>query len=180
MNCSLNISDFLEEISSVSHSILFLYFFALISKEGFLFSPCNSLELYIQIGISFLFSFDLVSLLFSALCKATSDSHFSPLHFFFIGDDLITASCTMSRTSVHSSSGTLSIRSSPLSLFVTSTVLSYGILFRSCLNGLLAFPIFFNLSLNFVIRSLWAEPQLAPSIVFATCIELLHIWLQRI
>ena len=34
---------------------------------------------------------------------------------------LITASCTMSQTSVHSSSGTL-IRSNPLNLFVTSTV----------------------------------------------------------
>ena len=36
--------------------------------------------------------------------------------------DLITASCTMSQTSVHSSSGILSIRSIPLNLFVTSTV----------------------------------------------------------
>ena len=44
------------------------------------------------------------------------------LHFFFLGMVLITASCTMSRTSVHSSSGPLSIRSNPLSLFVTSTV----------------------------------------------------------
>ena len=35
---------------------------------------------------------------------------------------LITASCTMSRTSVHSSSCTLSIRSNSLNLFVTSTV----------------------------------------------------------
>ena len=35
---------------------------------------------------------------------------------------LITASYTMLRTSVHSSSGSLSIRSNPLNLFVTSTV----------------------------------------------------------
>ena len=34
----------------------------------------------------------------------------------------IPVSCTMSRTSVHSSSGTLSIRSRPLNLFLTSTV----------------------------------------------------------
>ena len=33
-----------------------------------------------------------------------------------------TASCTMLQTSVHSSSGTLSTRSNPLNLFVTSTV----------------------------------------------------------
>ena len=53
----LGISNFLEEISSLSHSIVFLYFFALISKEGFLISLCYSLELFIQMGISFLFSF---------------------------------------------------------------------------------------------------------------------------
>ena len=35
-------SDFLEEISSLSHSIVFLYFFALISEEGFLICLCYS------------------------------------------------------------------------------------------------------------------------------------------
>ena len=34
MKCSLGISNFLEEISSLSHSIVSLYFFALISEEG--------------------------------------------------------------------------------------------------------------------------------------------------
>ena len=34
MKCSLGISNFLEEISSVSHSVVFLYFFALIAEEG--------------------------------------------------------------------------------------------------------------------------------------------------
>ena len=38
MKRSLAISNFLEEISSLSHSIVFLYFFALISAEGFLIS----------------------------------------------------------------------------------------------------------------------------------------------
>ena len=57
MKCSLGISNFLEEISSLSHSVVFLYFFALIAEEGFLISPCYSLELCIQKGISFLFSF---------------------------------------------------------------------------------------------------------------------------
>ena len=46
-------------------------------------------------------------LLFSAICKASSDNHFAFLHFFFLGMDLITASCTMSQTSVHGSSDTL-------------------------------------------------------------------------
>ena len=34
MKSSLGISNFLEEISSLSHSIVFLYFFALITEEG--------------------------------------------------------------------------------------------------------------------------------------------------
>ena len=53
MKCSLGISSFLEESSSLSYSIVFLYFFALITEEGFLISPCYSLELCIQMGISF-------------------------------------------------------------------------------------------------------------------------------
>ena len=53
---ALGISNFLEEISSLSHSV-FLYFFAWIAEEGFLISPCYSLELCIQMGVSFLFSF---------------------------------------------------------------------------------------------------------------------------
>ena len=48
MKCSLGISNFLEEISSLSHSVVFLYFFALIAEEGLLISPCYSLELCIQ------------------------------------------------------------------------------------------------------------------------------------
>ena len=47
--------NFLEEISSLSHSIVFLYFFALITEEGFLISPCYSLELCIQLGVSFVY-----------------------------------------------------------------------------------------------------------------------------
>ena len=47
------ISNIREEISSLSHSIVFLYFFALITEEGFLISPCYSLKLCIQMGISF-------------------------------------------------------------------------------------------------------------------------------
>ena len=59
------------------------------------------------------------SLLFMAICKASPDSHFA---FFSMGMVLNPVSCTVSRTSVHSSSGTLPIRSSPLNLFLTSTV----------------------------------------------------------
>ena len=84
MKYSLGISNFLEEISSLSHSIVFLYFFALTAKEGFLISPCYCLELCIQMGICFLFSFSFASLLFSAVCKGCSDNHFAFLHFFFL------------------------------------------------------------------------------------------------
>ena len=62
------------------------------------------------------------SLLFTAICKASSDNHFTFLHFFFLRMGLITASYTMSLTSVCSSPGTL-IRSNPSNLFVTSTSL---------------------------------------------------------
>ena len=41
----------------LSRSIVFLYFFALITEDGFLTSPCYPLELGIQMGMSFLFSF---------------------------------------------------------------------------------------------------------------------------
>ena len=46
LKCSLGISNFLEEISSLFCSIVFLYFFALITQEGFLISPCYSLKLH--------------------------------------------------------------------------------------------------------------------------------------
>ena len=44
----------------------------------------------------------------------------------------------------------------------------------------MVFPTFFNLSLNLAIRSSWSEPQSAPGLVFADCIEFLHLWLERI
>ena len=95
------------------------FYFVLITEEGFLISPCNSLELCIQMGIFFLLC---PLLLFLAICKASSDNCFAFLHFFFLGMILITASCIMLLTSVYSSSGTLPIRSNPFNLFVTSTV----------------------------------------------------------
>ena len=49
MKCSFGVSNFLEEISSLSHCVVFLYFFALTIEEGFLISSCYPLELCIQI-----------------------------------------------------------------------------------------------------------------------------------
>ena len=68
MKSSLGISDFLEEISCLSHSILVLYFFALITAEGFLnlslllFGTLHS-DAYI---FPFLLCFSVSSLLFTA------------------------------------------------------------------------------------------------------------------
>ena len=121
VKCSLGIYNFLE-ISSHSHSTVFLYFFSLITEKGFLISLCYSSELCIQMGVSFLSPLLLASLLFTAICKASSESHFAFLPFFFLGMVLIPVSCTMSWTSIHSSSGTLSIRSGHLNLSLTSTV----------------------------------------------------------
>ena len=51
MKYSLDTSNFLEEMSSLSHSVVSLYFFALFVEEGFLISPCYFLELCIQLGV---------------------------------------------------------------------------------------------------------------------------------
>ena len=93
------ISNSLEDIPSLSHSVVFLYFFALITEEGFLISSCYYLELCIQM-LNFPFLLCL-SLLFSAIC------HFAFLHFLFLAIVLTTAFFTMLRTSIHSSSDTL-------------------------------------------------------------------------
>ena len=68
MKCFRGISNFLEEISSLSHSIVFLYFFALFVEEGFLISHCYSLELSIQFRISLPSS-------------ASSNNHFAFVYF---------------------------------------------------------------------------------------------------
>ena len=108
MKCSLGISNFLEEISNLSHSVVVLYFFALIAEEGFLIYHCyfwNSAFKWEYLSFSPLL---FASLLFTAICKASSDNHFAFLHFFSMGMVLLPVSCTMSRTSVHSSSGAVS------------------------------------------------------------------------
>ena len=85
------------EISSLSHSIVVLYFFALITEEGVLISPCCSLELCIPMGISFLFSFAFSFSSFSQLFVSPPQTTILPFYIsFFLGMVLITASCTMS------------------------------------------------------------------------------------
>ena len=54
---------------------------------------------YFGCGVSLSFSPLLFTcLLFAAVCKASSDSHFAFLHFFFLGMVSIPDSCTMSQT----------------------------------------------------------------------------------
>ena len=83
MKCSLGISNFPEELSSLSHSIVFLYFFVLITEEGFFISPFYSLELCIQMGISFLFSFAFN--FFSQLFVRPPQTTILPFCIFFLG-----------------------------------------------------------------------------------------------
>ena len=83
MKYSLDISSFLKEISSLSHSIVFLYFFALFTLEGSRISPCilwSSAFSWVYRALSPL---PFTSLPFSAICKVSSDNHFVFLHFFF-------------------------------------------------------------------------------------------------
>src|SRR5574340_1260476 len=82
MKCSLGISNFLEEISSLSHYIVFLYFFALITEEGFLIPLAilwNSAFRWVYLSFSPL---PLASLLSTAICKPSSDNHCAFLNFF--------------------------------------------------------------------------------------------------
>ena len=58
-------------------------------------------------SVGYFFSFIWLLLLFSVVCKFSSDNHFAFLHFFFFGMILVTTSNTMLQTSFHSSSGTL-------------------------------------------------------------------------
>ena len=64
---------------------------------------CNSAFKWVYLSFSPLL---FASHLFTAICMASSDNHFTFLHFFFLEMILIPASCTMSQASVHISSGT--------------------------------------------------------------------------
>ena len=103
--------------SSIFHSIVLLYFFALIAEEDVLTLPdilWNSALKWINLSFSPLL---LSCLLFTVLCKAFSDSCFAFLFvclfvvfvvllfsfIFFLWMILIPVPCTMSQTSIHSS-----------------------------------------------------------------------------
>ena len=115
--------NFLEEISSPSHWVVSLLFLC-INHWGRL-SYLSLLFLGTLHSNGYIFPFSplpLASLLFSAIHKASSDNHFCLFAFLFLGDGLDPCLLFNVTNSLHSSSGTQSIRSNPLNLFVTSTV----------------------------------------------------------
>ena len=74
---------------------LFFCFFVLFILEGLLVSLLFSGTLH-SAGCTFPFLLCLfASLLFSAICKASSDNHFAFLHFLFLGMVWVTTSYTM-------------------------------------------------------------------------------------
>ena len=108
MKCSLGISNFLEEISNLPILLFSSISLHWSQRKAFLSLLAilwNSAFKWVYLSFSPL---PFTSPLFIAICKASSDSHFAFLHFFFLGMVLILVSCIMSWTSVHSSSGTLS------------------------------------------------------------------------
>ena len=100
---------------------------------------------------------------------------------------LVTASCTMSWTSVHSSSGTLSTKSNSLNLFVIFMKNHKELILRSYLNGLVVFPTFFNFKPKFCNTELmiWATVssrayfcclyRTAPSLAAKNIINLISV-----
>ena len=66
--------QFLEEFSSLSHSTVFLYFFALSLEKGLLMSPCCSLKLCLPLGLSSPSPLPFTFLLSSTICEASSDN----------------------------------------------------------------------------------------------------------
>jgi len=105
MKCSLGISSFLEEISNLSHSLFSSICLHCPFEKAFLSLLAllwNSAFTWVYLSLSPL---PFPSLLFSSICKASSDNHFAFLYYFFFGMVLITASYTMLWSSVHSPSG---------------------------------------------------------------------------
>ena len=88
IKCSLGVSNFLEEISSLSLSVVFLYFFALELRKAFLSLLAilwNSAFRCLHLSFPPLL---FTSFLFTAICKASPDSHFAFFEFLFYGDCL--------------------------------------------------------------------------------------------
>ena len=91
MKYPLGISNFPEEVSSLSHSIVFFYFFALITEEGFFFFFNLSLLFFVTLHSNkyvfpFVFCFSL--LFFSQVFVSPPQTAIFFHVFLFLGDDL--------------------------------------------------------------------------------------------
>ena len=172
MKYSLGISNYLEEISSPSHSIVFLFilFFQCISLHWSLRKAFLSL-LAILWNSAFkcvYFSFSALpffSLAFLAICKASSDNLFA--FFFFLGMVLIMASCTEFQTFIHSSSGTCLSDLIPW-IYLSLPLYSHKEFDLCHIWVIKWFFLLFFLSWNFVIRSSWPESQSVPILFLLT------------
>ena len=162
MKCSLGISNFLEEISSASYCIVFLYFFALFTLESFLLSSCYSLELCIQLDIYLSFPLCLSLLSFSQIFVRPPQRAICLDEFLFCHHllyDITNFGPLFFRHFVYQ------IRS--LESICNFYCIIVKIWFRSCLNDLVFFHTFLSLTLNFAISSSWSEAQSASGLVFA-------------
>ena len=179
MKCSLDISTFLEEISSLSHSIVLLYFFALITEEGFLISPCYSWNSAFRCLYLFFSPFPFASLLFSAICNwlplqttslpcciSSSWGYFWPPP---------PVKCYKPLPIVLQALYLLDLI--PWICFCHCIITGDLILIIPEWSG--GFPYFLQFKFDLAFRSSWCEPQPGPGLVFADCIELLHLQIQR-
>ena len=113
-----------------------------------------------------------MSFLFSAICKASSGKHFA---FCISFSWRWSWSLPYLQCQEPSSIVLQALCLSDLFpwIYLSLPLYYHEIWFSPYLNGLVVFPPFFNLSLNFAIRRSWSEPQSASSLGFVDCIELL-------
>ena len=142
MKYPLDISNFLEVIFHLSHLTLFLLFLCTdylgrLSNLSLLFFRTLHSE-----GYTFPLFLCLLLLFFSQPFVRPPQTQFCLIfHFFFSGLVLITASCTMSQTFIHHSSGTLSIRSNRIPEVID---ISPSNLIQACASSILAFHTMFT------------------------------------
>ena len=118
----LDTSSFLEEISVFSIQLFSSISLHCSFKMAFLSLLALLWNSVFSCIYLFLSPLPFAFLLSSTICKASSDNHFTLLYFFSFETTLVTTSCSMLWTFVHSSSGTLPAKSNPFNLFVSSTV----------------------------------------------------------
>ena len=97
MKCSLDISNFLEEICSLSHCVVFIYFFALVSYLSYLSLLFFALVSYLSLlffgnlhsdGYIFPFLLCLSLLFFLSYLYGLLKQPFCLFAFLFLGDGL--------------------------------------------------------------------------------------------